>query len=115
MVNPLLAEVDAAKKALDASPDDEALQAAYDEAASRLYDALPKGAPKAKWMLENGHDKSLWTYTKPEPANAGGRVGADAFADTPPAKYPDAKRGKDKAGNPIWAIIRDGKPYQVPG
>lgn len=82
VVNPLLANADAAKKALDASPDDETLKAAYDQAASALYDALPKGAPKAQFMRDNGHEREMWSYVKAAPAAAAGPT-------------PDAKQAAD--------------------
>lgn len=95
VINPLLANADAAKKALDASPDDEALKTAYDQAASALYDALPKGAPKAQFMRDNGHEREMWSYVKaPPPAAAGPTPDAKQAADGKWYRPDPARPGK---------------------
>lgn len=77
-VNPLQQAADAAKNALT---DDPATQTALDQAASKLWDALPPAANRAQLMKDMGFDKAEWTYSQA------------AAAETPPE--PGAKKAPD--------------------
>ncbi len=109
-VNPLLDDVNEAKKAmLDPELDSESeeyvsAQEAYYRTLSRLKDALPAKMNRAEWMKANtGVAPEEWDYIAEEKA-----------AEMPPeikAKHPDAKPGKYPDGTPGWFYIgSDGKP-----
>lgn len=91
-----------------------------DQYVSKIYDALPyKDAQK---IIEEtlGVSEDQWKYVgsgdAPQKQNGGGGGGGGTVTtgDTPPAKYPDAKRGKNpKTGEIIWYVTRDGRDMQV--
>lgn len=127
-----LSAAEEAKKAWQADTENTDAKAAMDAAASALFKKLPK-KDRMKRMAELGFPEEDWDYvganpvtkevaptpdapTPPAAARVGTKAGTDigSMAKQPaPAKYPDAKRGRDKAGNPIWVVMRNGKPYQV--
>jgi hypothetical protein len=79
---------------------------------SRLWDALPQ-ADRAKTFSDLGYDASQFKYKAPA-ANAMARVG-----DKPPTEYAGkqagdvVKPGKDRQGNPIWVVSRNGENFAI--
>lgn len=90
-VAPALAEASTAKAALDADPDNEELQSAYNVAASRLYDAT---GLNAQWMTNGGYGPDTFEYQ--------GNSGTAGAASEPPV--PGAQRMLDENNQEIWAV-----------
>ena len=114
LVTPLLAEAKKAQLALSEDSENEDLIAANNAAGSALFQAVSGGTrDPANVMADLGVPLAAFDLIAAPPGGVAGAPAAPAGAETPPAQYPNAKRGKDKAGNPIWVVIQDGKPYQV--
>lgn len=85
------------------SPEGKAAQTALDQAASRLYDALPPGRNRDKYMKDAGFLPEEWSYATaaaaaPAGDNLSAALPANAYkGDAPPPTdlFPGAKRAKD--------------------
>jgi hypothetical protein len=96
---PAMAKAAAARVALAANQDDPDAQAAYAEAASRLFDAVGNDAD---WMDKNGFPSADFTYTEAQPE--GPKVD--------PKDLPAGVQGPDKNGR-YWKKLPNGKFKEV--
>ena len=114
VAQPLLTETRAAQRALSEDSEDPELRAAYNQSASRLFDAI-KGQVKDPILFMEDRMFIDYDYIAPEGAPAEAPPAADAAPNAqtpapgpPPSKYPDATWVGDH-----WEVTKDGKVYRL--